>query len=182
MSQIQTFGMAGIPPAGPVLTLTGDTGGAVSPGGGNIDIISLSTTIGFAEVIGNILPNTLYIAPLGAAITTNDAVATYFVPVAPVAFPTLPASSAYVLSANIIGSRDDFTASCGGFTTGAFRREAVGGTILVGGSYQTLANEDAPVGTPTFGVGVNGNTAAVFVQGLAGQTWNWSCTFTFQRL
>lgn len=181
MSQIQNFGSGG-GGGGALNTLTGDSGGAVVPVGNNIDIVSISSTLGFAEIIGNALPGTLYIAPLGASITTNDGTATFFVPVAPVAFPTVGFSSAYVLSANVVGSRDDYSASCGGFTTGVFRREAVGGVILVGGSYQTLANEDAPVGTPTFGVGVNGTQAAVFVQGLAGQTWNWSCTFTFQKL
>ena len=174
MSQIQSFGIGSGPlPPTVISTLTGDVGGPVSPAANNIDIVAISLGIGFAEVVGGLLPNTLFIDPLIAQGTTNDGIVTFLVPSsAPVVFPTLVPSSAYVLSANVIGSRDDYTASCGGFTTGAFRREAVGGTILVGGSYQTLANEDAPVGTPTFGVGVDGNTATVFVQGLAGQIWN----------
>ena len=44
----------------------------------------------------------------------------------------------------------------------------------------SLANEDAPVGVPQFGIQLNGNSINVYAQGLVGQTWNWTCTYQFQ--
>lgn len=180
MSQIQSF-ISANPTPGTLLTLTGDSGGAVAPdGAGNIDIFSTSASVGFAEIIGSpIIPSTLFIGPLTGAAATNDNVFTFINVALPITFPTVIASSAYVLSANVIGSRDDFSASCGGFCTGVARREAVGNALLVGEN--TLASKDSPVGTPTFKVDLDGNVLGVFVQGLAGQTWNWTCTFTYQR-
>ena len=173
-------------PGGPVLTLTPDLGPAVAPALGTINIQGVEgETYGFGILVSqatlnNPAPfpaNTIRVEPLARGVTTNDGVATI---IADITIP-MDQSSAYVLSAHVIGARSDYTAACGGFTVGAFRREAAGGAILVGGAYQTLANEDAPIGTPTFGVGLNGNIPAVFVQGLAGQIWNWTCTYTFQK-
>jgi hypothetical protein len=177
MSQIQSFIGSGGPGGGPVLSLQGDSGGVIAPNGaGNINILgeNNSATNAFAQVVGNPATHTLSILPVSDAVITNNAVATFF----PVALALLFPSSTVVMTATVIGHRDDFSASCGGFATGVARRGAAGGTVFVGDN--ALANEDAPVGVPQFGIGVNGNNIGVYAQGLAGQTWNWTCTYTYQ--
>ena len=177
MSQIQSFFGGGLPPAGPLLTLTGDIGGPVSPDGlGNINVLGedLAPSTGFVTVEGSPGTNTLNIAPLLDTVTTNDATPTDF----PIAIFTVPASSSVVMSAHVIGNVDDYTAACGGFVIGCARREAAGAAIFVGDN--PLASEDAAAGTPQFGIRVTGNSIVVYAQGLAGQTWNWTCTYTYQ--
>lgn len=62
MSQINGFGIAGGGGTGPVLTLTGNSGGAVSPNGaGNINVVGDGTTI---TVVDNPGTNTLTISAL----------------------------------------------------------------------------------------------------------------------
>ncbi|MGJ0429627.1 hypothetical protein [Methylobacter sp.] len=185
MSQIQTFGISGIPPAGPVLTLTGDDLVAVSPGGGNIFIQSIPSTgapnYGFATFVGAandenpaVFPaNSLKLQPLFDTLTTNDATVTVFANTG----QTLSASSAYEMSAHIVGHRDDYSAAAGGFFSGIARRPAVGAAVLTGDN--GLFNSD--VALVDCGITIVGNTMYVYVQGLAGETWNWTCTFTFQK-
>lgn len=177
MSQIQSF-IQSMGPAGPILTLTGDTGGAVGPdGGGNINILGEdnATSSGFAVIEGSPGTSTLSILPLQDTVSTNDAVATAF---AGTAFTVSP-NTAVVMSAHVIGNRSDYSAACGGFTIGIARR-AAGGAILVSNSFTTLQTEDSPVGNPEFGLQVTGNDIEVFVRGTAGLVWNWTCTFTYQ--
>lgn len=175
MSQIQRFGMAGVGPAGPILTLTGDIGGAVGPTGGNINILGESNLadVAFATIEGNPGTSTLTISPFVDTVSTVDATLTYF----PIASVVIPASRSVVMSAHVIGNIDDYTAACGGYCVGVGRREAAGAAIAVGDN--VLASEDAAAGTPQFGIALNGNNISVSVRGLAGQTWNWTCTFTY---
>ncbi len=186
MSQIQSFASS-MGPGGPILTLTGDLGPAVGPdAGGNINIQSIPSVgvnYGLAAVVTQISnenpaafpANTLKIEPLHDLVTTSDAVATVFVNTEIIISP----SEAWVMNATVIGARSDYTEACGGFVTGVARRAAAGSAALSG--QQPLVSDDA-VGFPTFGVTVVGNSFFVFAQGLAGQTWNWTCTYTFQKL
>lgn len=180
MSQIQSFVTGEGPGPGPVLSLTGDIGGAVGPvnGGPNNGTIFIEGEViggqAFAIIEGNPATNTLNVVALTDEVTTNNGVATNF----PVAFYTLDPSQAVVFTANVIGHRDDFSAACGGIVTGAARRAAAGGAILVGTN--ALASEDSGAGVPQFGLQLNGNSLNVYAQGLAGQTWNWTCTYQYQ--
>lgn len=175
MSQIQTFGMSGIPPSGPVLTLTGDIGPAVSPIGGNINIIGTAdpSVSKFIVVDGTAAAGTLnFIAPFDVVQTTDAT---------PVVFPfaeyTLTADTAVVFTANVIGAKDDYTAACGGLVTGIARKDGVNPTVLVGQS--PLLSRDP--GTTIFGLLLDGDSIHVGVQGMAGETWNWTCTYQYQK-
>ena len=187
MSQIQVFNGNVIPPVGgPVMTLTGDVGPAVIPLLGNINIQGIPSSVdvnyGLARFVTEVTDEnpavfpaaTLKIEPLSDLVTTNDAVATVLLNSKIIIGP----SEAWVMNATVVGARDDYTEGCGGFTSGVARRAAAGGAVMVG--VKGLENDDA-VGFPTFGVTVVGNSAFVYVQGLAGQTWNWTVTYTFQK-
>jgi hypothetical protein len=173
MSQIQSF-VGSMGPAGPILTLTGDIGGAVGPTGGNINIVG--EVVGgqaFAIIEGNPGTSTLNVVARTDEVVTNDAVFTFF----PNAFYALANNQAVVMTANVIGHKDDFSAACGGFCVGIVRR-AGAGAIFVGDN--ALASEDSGPGIPQFGISNNGNNIQVIVQGVAGETWNWTCTYQYQ--
>lgn len=176
MSQIQTFVASEGPGPGPVLSLTGDIGGAVGPNGAGTIFVEGEVVSGqaFAIIEGNPGTNTLNVVALTDELTTNDATRTYF----PVAFYAVQPSQAVVMTANIIGHKNDFSAACGGFCTGVVRRAAVGGAVAVGGN--TLSSEDSTTGVPFFAIGLNGNEIGVSVAGVAGETWNWTCTYQYQ--
>ncbi len=176
MSQIQNFFNGGIGPGGPILTLTGDDGVPVGPNGaGNINILgdNFQNESRFLDVTSGV--NTLDINPLIDSIPTNDNTPTSFL----LARFTVVPSSAIFINANVIGNRDDYTAACGGFVTGVVRREAAGGPVLTG--YQPLVNSDAIGGIATFGIQLDGNDAVVFVRGIIGQDWRWTCTYQIHK-
>lgn len=178
MSQIQSFGMGGIPPAGPILTLTGDIGGPVGPTGGNINILGKDTlpSYGLIEVDGTPGSSTLSIAPLLDAVATVNAVPTTF-PTA--GFALLPNNS-IVFSAYIIGNKSDYSAACGGFVTAVARRDAINPTVLVGQS--PLLSRDSTTGLPIYGILLDGNSIKVGVQGVAAENWNWFCSYQWVSL
>jgi len=174
MSQIQSYVM-GEGPAGPILTLTGDIGGPVGPTGGNINIVG--EVIGgqvFASVEGSPGTSTLNVVARTDITITTDNVQTFF----PSAFAVVAPFSAYVMSAQIIGIKSDYTAGCGGFAVGCARRTGVGGPVLIGNN--NLSSEDSTTGSPEFGIDIDNNTLGVFVRGVNGETWNWTCTFQYQ--
>lgn len=176
MSQIQSFVLSEGPGTGPIFTLTGDTGGAITPTnpGGNINIEGqVLNGVGFVTVAGTLGNNTLNILPLLDELTTNDATRTYF----PNAFYTLTPSHAVVMTATVVGHKSDFSAASGGFCTGVARMGAAGGAIVVGGN--TISSEDSTTGVAIFAIGLNGNNIQVSVAGVAGETWNWTCTFQY---
>jgi len=174
MSQVQSF-VGSMGPAGPILTLTGDVGGPVAPDGlGNIDIVGEVTAgQGFASIEGDPGTNTLNVVARHDEVTTNNAAVTSFVNTT----VAVPLNTAIVMTANVIGNRDDYSAACGGLATGVVRR-AGGAAVFVGGN--VLQSEDAAAGVPQFGIQANGNNIEVYAQGLVGQTWNWTCTFQYQ--
>lgn len=187
MSQIQTF-ISAVGPSGPIETLTGDQNlnapftpaDPVPPTGGNINIIGEDNVdYAFAVVKGNVATSTLQIFPKTSFITTNDATITAF----PEAVYPLATNTALVMSANIIGNRADvgneYQAACGGYVVAVGRRD-LGAAILVNNAFDKFSFEDAIGGNAKFGIQMNGNQMEVYVQGLAGQTWNWTCTFQYQ--
>ncbi len=172
MSQIQGFSAA-TGPAGPILTLTGDVGGAVSPTGGNINILGKDTlpAYAYAEIDGDPGTSTLSVKPLLDELTTVDNAPEVF----PNAVFALDPDTAIVFSANVIGNRDDYSAACGGYVTCVARRDAVNPTVIVG---QTpLLSRDSMTGLPIFGIFSDGDIIKVGVQGVAGETWNWTCSY-----
>ena len=191
MSQIQSFESSVVPPVGgPILTLTGDQGAAIAPTLGNVNIQATPSIdgpnpdrlYGFAlltSVVTDenpVMPaSTLKIEPYNDKVTTADAVATTFVKTG----IAIDNSEAWVINATVIGNRDDYSAASGGFVSGVVRRAAAGGAILVGDG--SLPSGDAVGGIALFGLILVGNTVFVYVQGIAGQTWNWTCTFSFQK-
>jgi len=175
MSQIQGFGLAGIPPSGPLLTLTGDIGPAVTPIGGNINIVGTAESLVRKSVVvdGTVAAGTLNIISAFDVVQTTDAVPVVF----PFAVFSLTADTAVVFSANVIGAKDDYTAACGGYVTGIARKDGVNPTVLVGQS--PLLSRDP--GLSLFGLLLNGDDINVGVQGIAGETWNWTCTYQYQK-
>ena len=177
MSQIQSF-ISGMGPAGPILTLTGDSGGAVAPNGAGTIFVqgeNNSSEDAFAVIEGDLGSNTLSVRASKDEVQTLDAV--------PVVFPetsfTLDPLESIVMSAHVIGSRDDYAAACGGFITGVARRTAALPAVFVGQS--PLMVRDSSTGLPIFGLLLNGNTLSVGVQGVAGEIWNWTCTYQYQK-
>lgn len=80
MSQAGRFGSGTPPPGSVVLTLTGNTGGAVGPdGGGNIDVVGDGSTV---NVVGNPGTNTLTISADTSVATQYTADSGAAVPVA----------------------------------------------------------------------------------------------------
>lgn len=173
MSQIQSFESSVVPPVGgPVLSLKGDAplNLPVLPTLGNINIQGKTTSaFGFSKVNGDPGSSTLSIVPLSDTLTTLNAVPTVFVN----AVFALSANEAVVFSANVIGNKSDYSAACGGYVTAVARRDAVNPTVLVGQS--PLLSRDP--GTSIFGIILDGNSIKVGVQGIAAETWNWTCTY-----
>ena len=182
MSQIQSFESSVVPPVGgPVLSLKGDAplNLPVLPTLGNINIQGKTTSaFGFSKVNGDPGSSTLSIVPLSNTVSTVGAGLTYF----PLAVVPLIANQAVVMSANVIGNRDDYSAGCGGYVTACARRDAVNPSVGIGES--PLISRDSLNGNPIFGIILNGNDLNVVVAGVAGETWNWTCTYqwTYQTL
>lgn len=176
MSQNQSFGSGG-GGGGSLNTLTGDIGPAVTPTANNINVLGLiDTDISvFAVTDGSIAASTLKIGPAFDAIQTTDAVPKTF----DIAQYDLAPSTAVVITANVIGAKDDYTAACGGLVTGIARRAAAGGTVLVG--QNPLLSRDSNTGLPIFGLLLDGNAIKVGVMGVAAETWNWTCTYQYQK-
>jgi len=164
-------------PSGPVLSLQPDIGTLVSPdGAGTINVLGHANEIGFAQTYG--LSNTLLIIPLFATATTSDATPIAMTPANANVFPTLTANQSYVMTANVIGQKSDFSAACGGFVTAVARKASSGSSVLVGNT--PLINRDSMTGTPIFACLLSGDTFQVVVQGVVGETWNWTCTYQYQ--
>lgn len=185
MSQIQSF-VGSMGPAGPILTLTGDN----SPGSppivpvapdinGNINILSETNppivfagppAYGFAVVEGNPATNTLFIAPLATLATTVDAVP------ADIFELLVVTNTSVVVTANVIGVANDFSATCGGIITVIGRNDGTGTVVKSGGVIVTDYVGNPP---PEVASGTLGNRLVISVQGVAGETWDWTAQITY---
>lgn len=176
MSQIQSFLESAGPGPGPVLSLTGDTGGAVGPDGtGNINILGQAVaTTGFGTLIGNALANTLEVLPLiTPTITTIDATNTTIFAL------TLPNNSAVVIRALIIGVRNDFSSVYSADWVVPARKN---GIAAVTGAAAAGSEPTDYVGNPppASGIAFSATQALVRVRGTEGQTWNWTAQISYQ--
>ncbi len=174
MSQIQSF-IQSMGPAGPILTLTGDIGGAVGPdGAGNINIRSEfnPTGYGFASIEGTPLSNRLDVTPINATVTTNDATTTTIYQL------TLANNTAAIIRARIIALRDDFSNMAGGDIIIVGRKPGAGAvTGLSSGQVLTDYIGNPP---PTAGGGSDATHLLVRVRGTAGEVWNWTAAIMYQ--
>jgi hypothetical protein len=188
MSQIQSFVTGEGPGPGPVLALAGDNyNGAdpntvAAPNGLGIIFIKGEVTTGqsFAtvEVDTAVIPNTLSIVASTDVVTTNDNIITFF-PFAHFDWSAqLPPLTqfAIVFSANVIGYQAGFTGVCGGFVSSVAYKASAGNLTSPG--YAPLMNRD--VANVTYGIGINGTQFGVFVQGLNGEAWTWTCNYQYQ--
>ena len=176
MSQFQSFESGAGPGPGPILSLTGDTGGAVGPdGSGNINVLGQfeNSVAQFAVVQGNPGTNTLGVAAAFDRLTTVGSANTSFT----LTEFTLGPDQAIVMSAHVVGVKDDYSAACGGYTVGIVRKDGVNPAALV--YTGNLGGEDSGTGNPDYGVNVVGDTVSVTVEGVAAETWKWTCTYQY---
>lgn len=154
-----------------ILTLTGNTGGAVGPnGGGNINVVGDDGI----QVTGSPGSNTLTISLANsgvATITTNDASETTFISV------MVPEGQTVLITANIAATE----------STG---NDSIGGTIALT-AFHITGGDIAIVGVPTINMNTTSSAnitgivdtgteeAIIAVTGVAAQTWNWSATYQY---
>lgn len=170
MSQISVY-LNNSGPGGFVQTLTGNTGGPVSPTAGNINVLSDGTTFTTENeptgyyFIGNVEANTLTFKAVPYTAQTVGATS---------ASPfnlTLPASSSVFVSAEVIAAKDDFTLSIGGFVSFVAQNDGGGAAFVGSPEVNTLDNAG---GTVEFIPAVAGNDVSINVSGTLGETWNWT--------
>lgn len=168
MSQISSVILGTTPTTGPVLTLTGNTGGAVSPtGGGTINVIGDAS--GTITVAGNIGTNTLTITDssrVTSSVQTTDATPTTLYSL------TLANNRAATLNALVAGAKSDYSAAIGGLMTGTARKQGAGVAIEVDDTPSPA--HDSGTGNPTVQFVVSGNDIILQVTGEAGITYNWT--------
>lgn len=152
-----------------VETLTGNTGGAVGPTGGNIDVVGDGV---FLTVDGDPGTSTLTISSLTeeiATLQTTDGILTTIY-----SFP-VPANYAVNLQVQVIGAKSDYSAGVSGtINIGAINDG--GGLQIIDSSQDNIITTQvipAPVTTATATGGNVGDDIAIFVRGVASETWNW---------
>ncbi len=170
MSSSAQFTVGGSVVAG-ILTITGNSGGAVGPtGGGNINIVG----DGFINIVGSPGTNTLTVSLANggnATVTTTDDTPTPLISIA------VPEGESVIISVTIVATE----------STGA---DSFGGTIVLTVLHYT-GGDVSVVGVPT----INSNTtstasiqgtvdtgtqeAVITVTGVIAQTWNWSSTYQY---
>lgn len=164
-----------IGPAGPIVTLTGNTGGAVPPdGAGNIDIVGAVDS--FVTVTGTIGTNTLEISLLNelvATITTVDDVPTS---VPALLFP-ISAGRAVFIAYEVIAAFADYSEMFNGVITQGVIRDAINPAVLQAGQDNTFTTGFA--GTPATNVQLIGNSVDFQVIGVAATTINWKIVLRF---
>ncbi len=171
MSQITT-NINSIGPAGPIVTLEGNSGGAVPPNGaGNIFVVGSASS--FVNVTGNPGTNTLTIELLNqqvAVVTTTDAT-----PTALFSFPVV-AGRAVTIKVDVIAAVDDYSAAFGGSASVVGSRTLVGTPTIT--AFDNSFNEGIP-GNPDVSFIVVGNSIQFMVIGVAATTINWKGVLTF---
>lgn len=181
MSQFQAFlGSEGPIGTGPILTIQGDTGLPVPPTiGGNVNILSENNpaivfggppAYAFGVVEGNPATNTLFIAPVANLATTVDAVPQDIFEL------LIVANTSVVVTANVIGVASDFSSQCGGVITVIGRNDGTGTVVKTGGIIVSDFMGNPP---PEVTASTVGNRLVISVQGVAGETWNWTAQITY---
>ncbi len=179
MSQFVVFNGTGGGGGGDILTLTGNTGGAVSPDvGGNINVVGS----GLITIVGDPGHNILTVSQTSQiinSITTADGLPHTILTL------DLAAATAAAITANgiVIGTRYDggnvgAAASGGGFSYIARLPAGSGATVLVDAILSPEA-QDSATGLPGYSIVSAGTTVVVQVVGVAAQTWRWAAIINF---
>lgn len=162
MSQSGSFGSGG-GTGGAVITLTGDTGGAITAFAGNIFVLGELPL----EVEGNLGAHSLTVVDTSkvyATVTTVDAT-----PTALYTFP-LANNEAVTLNANIIAADTAFgNGASGTVVVGALR--AGGGSTLIGIPTISIADNFAP--PIAVNALISGTNLIIEVTGIAATTIDW---------
>lgn len=169
-----------VPPGTAIVTVTGDSGGAVGPdAAGNINLFGGSSTVNNDNgitTIGNPGTNTETITLTNRAtgqVTTTDATPTTII-----TFPLGATPGVFYARGNVVAF--DITDVAGGaydFSTGA-RTTGAAGTEL-GTEYKDVF-EEAAMATADFNIIVSGNNLIVQVVGIAGKTIDWNAELTYR--
>jgi hypothetical protein len=174
MSQAGIFEV-GNPGVADVQTLTGNDGLIVVPdGAGNINVVGDDVFIQTTRTGAN----TLTISPINTAQVTATTIGAVTANLATLTLNNDP--SAVFVTAHIIATYDDYSASAGLLLLGAARR-AGGGAILVGLPDGLLTATDFGAGV-TGDFVVSGNTLILQVTGAMGATINWQAQVQFQEI
>lgn len=176
MSQI-TSTILGSSGTGPILTLTGNEGGPVSPsGGGNINVIGGVDS--FINIVGSPGTNTLTVSlanqQLGVAVTTDN-VSTSVLFDDPI---IISAGTALVATATFVGATDTYNASVSGIASVSVRRPLVGAVELNRPNISYTRTLLAGF-VPTVSFALSGNNLEFRVRGENGLTINWTVLLTF---
>lgn len=164
--------------SGPIITLTGNTGGAITPVAGNInvvgDAITLSTAKNGAGTLLITLENTV-----AATLTTND---TAFHEIIPIALNI--AGEAVQTIVSIVGTKSDYTAMFGVNSTFTAREGIAAGTATLLNVGASKGNTDSTATTiPAYRIVVSGTAISIQVMSAStagvGETWNWKATVNF---
>ena len=164
MSQIATFG--GGTATGTVSTLTGDTGGAVSPNiAGNLNLLTGDglTTAGVP------ITNTITITLDGYAVGTGQTVGAVTADLITISLGAVPTT--YNIEAHIAGFEATTPAGCGYFISGVARTTGAAASLI--GVPDEIVCEDAALGGGDVDLVPVGNTIVVRALGVAGLTVNW---------
>jgi hypothetical protein len=168
MSQITSFGNGGGGGGGDLNTLTGNTGGAVSPTGGNINIVGMSPL----TVTGTPGISTLQVIDSSrnnAMVITNDATPTTLFSL------TLGTDSVVAMQAMVSAGIDDFSAGAACVISFGARNDG-SGAVLIGVPDVSLA-EDFPSPISIDGI-VSGNNMIIEVTGIAAREITWNAIIT----
>lgn len=167
--------------AGPILTLTGNTGGVITPVAGNINVVgdgvTLSTAKNGAGTLLISLENTT-----ATTLTTNDGAFHSFPP-----FSLAGTGEAVVVTGSVVGTRFDggnvYTAICGGPFSFVARAEVGSGVALLSNEQFGGQFEDSSTGNAAYQIVASGGLDILIqVRGEAGQTWHWKVLFNFISL
>ena len=174
MSQLSSIIMGTTPVSGPVITLTGDTGGPVTASAGNIDVLGapLSNII----VHGNLTPNnhTLTIDLLNQA---TDSISTFDDTPTPMngLSVTLINDSAVYISVAVIGVIADFSEVMLGQAVVSARKPGAGVVVLGKPTISYIRNKNFFASAEFTLVG---STVEFNVIGLPATNMNWTATRT----
>lgn len=178
MSQIQSFLESAGPGPGPVLSLTGDSGGAVAPNGAGTIFVDGEDNPGLAimaQTEGGLEANHLSILPYSFDSTTIGAVTNTIYSLA------IPNNFVATVRARIVAQNTTFTACAGGDIIVVGRNP--GGTGVVATSGGSGIVTDYVGNPPPTVIGTaSGNNLIIQVTGVTGQTWLWTAAimYTFQ--
>lgn len=170
MSNIIFIGDGGIGPGGDIMTITGNTGGAVPPTGNNVNLLG-GLPAGLT-VAGDIGSSTLTINKRQLTAATADATPTAIFTHA------MTNLSAVTFNYTVSAARDDYTASFWATGTVGFRR-AGGGALKVEIQGQFSGDDDLVGNNPSVLFDPSGNNAILYVIGVAATNWIWTAEVSY---